>query len=339
MLEWKIKNFFPDTEPKLGCIGYFLGFFLFLTIIGGYNSYRSGEIGEGVVIGVGIVAVFLLLLLRKIFLDFRELKRRWRWFKRFLEDIEEIYSQEEGENYRIQIVLKKPYEKIKVLAGRVLVERYRESQNGKKIRVRTHVFDRKEWVFEYANRLEFELPKRKMVGYMEWEVGLIEAPGIILHSPWGGELVLLFSDDSFFEEIEPDKKRIEILKHGKAFLEFSRFEDGKISFYLSVLEMGKGRAVRVELEWVYEKDSGEISISQEHLVSKVIKEVKKPGNYEAFYTFPKEERVIYVFSPLYLEDLDLDLVKITRTTNWQIYYRLVLDIPFSPDEEARGKLV
>jgi len=282
-----------------------------------------------------IISIFILSTVIVdiiLLLDYFLKKKSTRWFNKFLKDIKEISSKEETGNYKIKILLERPYEKIKIETGKILIERYVVS-TGKSSHVvtKTRVLNKKEIEFENRNEMEFEIEKGKVIGFMEKSKGLIEGPGIILHTSYRNKFIFLFSDDSYIEDIKPEKRSIKIENDAKVYLEFSGFEDKEILFYLSVLKTGKARSIKVEFEWIYKRDKFRSYIKRE-----LIKRVTKPGTHEIRYRFLKGEKNIYVMPSFYIPNMNL--LKIPKNTDWKIYYKLSLDIPLSPDKYERAEL-
>jgi len=283
-----------------------------------------------------IVSIFILstvILDIILLLDYFLKNKSIQWFNKFLKDIKEINSKEEGGNYKIKILLEKPYEKIKIETGRILIERYVTS-SGKSSQVVTknYVINKKEFKFENKNKIEFEIEKGKVIGFMGKSEGLIEGPGIILHTPYRNKFIFLFSDDSYIEDIRPEKRIVKIENDSRAYLEFSGFGDNEIIFYLSVLKTGKARSIKVEFEWIYKRDNFRNYIKRE-----LIRRVTEPGTYEIRYKFLKGEKNLYIIPYFYIPNMNL--MKISKNTGWKIYYKLSLDIPLSPDKYEKTALL
>ena len=328
--EWKINNF-TDIKLKerfiltIAVVSVSITIFIMILVLSRLRGSKLILIVSIFILSTVIVDIILLL-------DYFLKKKSKRWFNKFLKDIEEISSKEEKGNYKIKILLKRPYEKIKIETGKILIERYVVS-TGKSSHVvtKTHILNKKELEFENRNEIEFEIEKGKVIGFMEKSKGLIEGPGIILHTSYRNKFIFLFSDDSYIENIEPEKRSIKIENDSKTYLEFSGFEDNELLFYLSVLKTGKARSIKVEFEWIYKREKFRSYIKRE-----LIKRVTKPGTYEIRYRFLKGDKNIYVMPSFYIPNMNL--MKISKNTDWKIYYKLSLDIPLSPDKYERAEL-
>jgi|GEM_PF-6234195 len=328
--EWKINNF-TDIKLKnryilaIAVVSVSITIFIIILVLSKLRSSKLILIVSIFILSTVIVDIILLV-------DYFLKKKSTRWFNKFLKDIKEISSKEEDGNYKIKILLERPYEKIKIETGKILIERYVVS-TGKSSHVvtKTHVLNKKEFEFENRNEIEFEIEKGKVIGFMEKSKGLIEGPGIILHTSYRNKFIFLFSDDSYIEDIKPEKRSIKIENDTRAYLEFSGYEDNELLFYLSVLKTGKARSIKAEFEWIYKKDKFRSYIKRE-----LIKRVKKPGTYEIRYKFLKGEKNIYVIPSFYIPNMNL--MKISKNTGWKVYYKLSLDIPLSPDKYERAEL-
>ena len=229
--------------------------------------------------------------------------------------------------------MKRPYW-IKSEVGMILIYRHPVSTRFRDIKTKIHVLNKKEFEIEYKKEIEFEIEKGKVVGFMKEKTGVIDGPGIILHSPFWYKFIFLFSDDTYIEKIEPAERSIRIENDTKAYLEFLGFENDEILFYLSVLEMGKARGVKVEIEWVYAYEE------YNHIVggTELLKEVSQPGTYKIGYKLLKEgNKNIYIFPSFYIPS-DLNFWNISKNTIWDVYYKLSADVPSSPDECVRSLL-
>ncbi len=328
--EWKINNF-TNIKVKsrhlfpLILVSLSSTIIILILVLINQNIPKLLLIGSIIILSTFIVDIVLILV---HFLKNKSIK----WFNKFLEDIKEINFKEEGGNYKVKILLERPYKKIKIETGKILIERYREPGSKSSTGVtKTHVINKKEFKFEDKREIEFEIEKRKVIGFMEKESGLVEGPGIVMHSPYINKFIFLFSDDSYIEDINPEKRIIKIENETKVYLEFSGLKDSEILFYLNFLKKGKARSVKVELEWIYKRDSLRSYIKRE-----VIERVTEPGTYEIKYMFLKGEKNIYIMPSFDIPQMNL--MKISRKTGWKIYYKLSLDIPLSPDRYERAYL-
>ncbi len=329
--EWKINNF-TDIKLKnryilaIVVVSVSITIFIMILVLSRLKGSKLILIVSIFILSTVIVDIILLL-------DYFLKKKSTRWFNKFLKDIKEISSKEENGNYKIKILLERPYEKIKIETGKILIERYVvKADKSSHVVTKTHVMNKKEFEFENRNEIEFEIEKGKVIGFMEKSKGLIEGPGIILHTSYRNKFIFLFSDDTLFEAMKPEERTIKIENDTKVYLEFSDYKENELMFYLSVLKTGKARSIKFEFEWIYKRDKFRSYIKRE-----LVKKVTKPGTYEIEYKFLKEEKNIYIIPSFYIPNMNL--MRISKNTNWEIYCRLSLDIPLLPDKYVKTPLI
>lgn len=328
-MEWKINYIKPPSlkEIYLFPIGIISIFITLFTIYIIFINLKKSTLFYFLL----IFMIILFLVDLFIFIDYRRKKESLKKFEKFLKNIKEIKDEIKDEKILIKIFLNKPFNKLKIKSGKIFIERYILS-SGKHTQVVTNykIYEYKNYEFHNNSQIEFEIRRKKTVGYLEKKEGIIESEGAILEGNFGKKFIFLFSDDTFKEKFYIREKILNLENGIKTYLEVLNITDNIIKMFLSVIKKEKARSFKVEIEWVNKRRKKPPSIIRETILK-----AEEIGSYEINYDFEKiKDKNIYIFPEFYFPE-KMKLLKVSRCENLDIFLKLSADIPLLPDKSIK----
>ncbi len=329
-MEWKINYIKPASLKEIYLLPLILPS-IFVTLFTGYIIFVNFKKNPLLIFLSLIILTITLLVELFIFFEHKKKKESLKKFEEFLKNIREIKDEEKDRKLIIKFFLNKPCDKLKIKSGKIFIERYIFS-SGKHKQVVTNykIKENKNYEFHDTPQIEFEIERKKTLGYLEKEHGIIESPGIILEGNFGKKFIILFSDDTLKEKITLRENLLNLDNGIKAYLEVHNITDNIIKMFLSVFKKEKARSFKVEIEWI-----NKINRKNPYIFRETVLKTEETGGHEIIYHFEKDKnKKIYIFPEFYFPE-KIRLLKITKGENFEIFLKLSADIPLSPDKSIK----
>ncbi|MEO0303115.1 MAG: hypothetical protein ABIM76_05015 [candidate division WOR-3 bacterium] len=331
-MEWKI-NYIKPYKFQEEYIPFILIISLPLTILIIYIIFAKFEIGAPFLI-IFLFIIFSLFFDFWVLLNLIQKKKALKWFDDLLKNIKKIETEEKDKKLLIKLILNKPFNRLKIKSGEIFIERYIVS-TGKSSHIVTkyRINEHKKYEFNNNSQIEFEIERRKVLGYLEKERGFIEGSGIILEGIFKKKFIILFSDDTLKEKFRLKENILTLQNSIRAYLEVLSITEREIKMYLSITNKEKARSFKVEIEWV-----NKMNIRNPYIVRELISRNEDVGSYEINYKlFEKDDKNIYIFPEFYFPE-KIKLLKIAKSKNFKIFLKLSADFPLSPDKTIKTEI-